>query len=443
MCKKLLLIFLILPSLIKAQDIDKNADSLLSSYYRQGVFSGNVAIFRKGKPLFVKSYGYSDFSKQIPNNIATEFRIGSISKTFIAGLIMRMAEQRKLSIDDRLSKFLPDYRFADSITIKNLLNHTSGIASFTSSPKFQQEKMKMTKSQQVIDVIRDAPLLFHPGEKFNYSNSNYLLLGLIAEKVSGMTLESLLKREITQPFKMKNSGLDDDIRISTNKAVGYEAALHNDFKAIAPNNIGILGGAGAMFSNVPDLLRWDRAMYEGPFLNDSTKAQMYQPNLKSYGLGWLVNKIGRLSYSHSGSIDGFKSNIQRFPESETVIIFLSNYFNTPGPEICSALEAIAFNEPFSMPAERNFTTLSESDLMPYTGSYLFKGNMKMVIAFENGRLVSKIDGQPTVSLKPFAKDSFYVPMNDAEIHFMPMPAGGIGSLQIRMGKQTIEFAKDK
>lgn len=444
MYKKLLWIFLILPTLSKSQDIPAQADSLLTSYSRQGLFSGNVAILRKGKVLFSKSYGYSDAAAKRPNSPSTQFRIGSVTKTFTAALIMRLRERGKLSLEDKISKYLPDYRFGDSVTIRNLLNHTSGIMSFTSTEKFQQEKLRMSSIKEVMNTFFEIPLLFSPGSNFQYSNSNYLLLGYIAEKVAQKSFSDLLRDEITGPLGMKATGLDSDQRKSTHKALGYEASVRSDYDISPANNIGLLSGAGAMYSTVEDLARWERAMYGNQILSDSSKVQMFSPYLKNYGLGWQVSKnMDRLSYSHSGSIDGFKSNIQLFPKSEIAIIFLSNYFNTPGPEICTALEAIVFNEPFQMPSEKKAVSLSQSQLNLYTGDYLLQDKLKMAIVLENGRLLSKIEGQPTVSLRPVGSHNFYVPMNGVYIRFEMDPNGNAVSLKIVDGKREMEFKKGK
>lgn len=444
MCKKILWIFLILPTLSKSQDIPTQADSLLRNYSSQGLFSGNVAILRKGKVLFSKSYGYSNVAAKKPNGPATQFRIGSVTKTFTAALIMRLQERGKLSLEDKISKYLPDYRFGDSITVRNLLNHTSGIRSFTSIDQFQQEKMKMSGIKEVIGTFFNMPLLFSPGSNFQYSNSNYLLLGYIAEKLSQKSISDLLRDEITGPLGMKATGFDSDQRKSTYKAIGHEATIQSDHDISPANNIGLLSGAGAMYSTVEDLMRWERAIYGKQVLSDSSKVQMFRPYLKNYGLGWEVSKhMGRLSYSHSGSIDGFKSNIQLFPESETAIIFLSNYFNTPGPEICAALEAIAFNEPFQMPSEIKAIPLSQSQLGIYTGDYLLQNKLKMAIVLENGKLLSKIEGQPTVSLRPIGVHNFYVPMNGVFIRFEMDPNGNTVSLKVIDGKRELEFNRRK
>lgn len=442
MHKNLLLIFLIIPTLLKAQNIPAQADSLLTNYFRQGLFSGNVSIIKKGKILFSKSYGYSNAKTRTPNNKETQFRIGSITKTFIAALILRLHERGKLSLNEKVSKYLPNYHYGDSVTIRNLLNHTSGIKSFTSIEKFQKEKMEMTSTSEVMSTFAQMPLLFSPGSNFQYSNSNYLLLAYIAEKITKKNLSQLLRDEITQPLGMKNTGIDSDGRKSDNKALGHEASLLSDHDISPNNNIGLLSGAGAMYSTAEDLLRWERAMYGNTILSDSSKSIMFRPYLKNYGLGWQVSQNNsRLSYAHSGSIDGFKSNIQLFPQTETAIIFLSNYFNTPGPEICAALEAITFNEPFQIPTERRAITLPQEQLTAYIGNYDFQGKLEMSIVIENGRLLSKIKGQPTVSLSPIGDHNFYVPMNGVYIQFKMSTSKNAASLQIMDGKRGLEFIR--
>lgn len=439
---KQLLLFFLLPFMVQAQTIQQKADALLTAYYQQDLFTGNVLIAQKGKVVFAKSYGLANRANNKQVNAGTEFRIGSMSKPFTALLIMQLQEQGKLKLTDALSQYIPDYPHGDSITITNLLNHTSGIKSVTSLPAYQQDRGGFKNVEDMVALFKNQPLNFAPGSLYQYSNSNYILLSYIAQKAAGKTFDVLLQQAILKPLKMTQSGLDADGRSSTNKALGYEAAADDDYTPVTDNNIGSYYGSGSMYSTAQDLLKWDRALYGTTLISEASKTLMFTPGKGNYGLGWEINtEHGRKVISHSGSVEGFKANIIRFPESETCIIFLSNYFNTKGPQICEALTAITFNEPYQMPLKRTFVNLTEAALKEYEGTYQFNGAISMKIEARNGKLVSIIPGQPVVALKPQPADRFYVKSNDADIEFARDNAGKIITLKLVKGKQSMDWMK--
>jgi len=437
-----LLLLFVLPFMVQAQTIQQKADSLLTAYYQQDLFTGNVLIAQKGKVVFAKSYGLVNRTKNQQANTGTEFRIGSMSKPFTAILIMQLQEQGKLKLTDAVSQYIPGYPHGDSITITNLLNHTSGIKSVTSLQAYQQARSKAKSIDDMIAMFKNEPLNFAPGSRFQYSNSNYVLLSYIAQKAAGKAFDLLLQQAILKPLKMTHSGLDADTRPSANKALGYEATAEDDYTPVPDNNIGSYYGSGSMYNTAEDLLKWDRALYGTTLLSEASKTLMFTPGKGNYGLGWeITTDHGRKVISHSGSVEGFKANIIRFPESETCIIFLSNYFNTKGPQISEALTAIAFNEPYEMPLKRSFINLSEQALKEYEGTYQFNGAISMKIEARNGKLMSVIPGQPVVALKPQPADKFYVKSNDADIEFVRDGAGKITTLKLIRGKQSMDWKK--
>ena len=228
--KRAFLALLLVPLLSWGQtNISKKADELLSAYAKQEQFSGTVLIAKGGKVVFEKGYGYADREKQLPNSPETEFRIGSVTKPFTATLILQLQEKGKLSITDPVSKYLPEYPKGDSITIANLLNHTSGIPSITSMKQYYQVWMKEPATHELsISRFKNEPLRFSPGSKFEYSNSNYILLSYLAEKVSGKAFEELLTSELIGPLGLRQTGLDRTDRTSSRKAQGYQATSDDD-----------------------------------------------------------------------------------------------------------------------------------------------------------------------------------------------------------------------
>lgn len=435
-------IFLVnLPVLLLAQDISTKADSLLNRYYQHDLFTGTVLIAKDNKIIFERSYGMADRLNKIHNSAQTEYRIGSISKPITATLILQQIEKGNLSLEEKLSKFLPGLRFSDSVTIRQMLSHTSGIKSLTSTKEYYTNRLSIHGEKEVVDILKNFPLEFTPGTRYQYSNSNYILLGYILEKITGKSLPLQLA-QFTAKAGMKNTSLDYDGRLSNKKAVGYEEAAMEDYQPIKDMNIGVVGAAGGFFSTVRDLYKFNLALNSNKLLTKETMDLMYTQVKPGYGLGWGIDTYeGQLEVSHSGSIEGFKSMIMRYPESGTCIIFLSNYFNTRGQEICDQLKAITFNKPLTPVTFHQFIELPRTELEKFEGEYHFNENMTMQIKMAEGRLVSIIKGQPEVSFRPTANMVFYNKSNNAVINFMADGQGKINVLKLQKGKQQMEWKK--
>ena len=439
---KLVLCFILLfPPLVDAQTVANKADSLLSAYYKQDLLTGTVIIARGGKVLFEKSYGMANREAGIRSNSDTQYRIGSLSKPFTAMIIMQLNEKGLLKLSDPLSKYISGFAKGDSVTIENLLNHTSGIKSLTSTSRYRSDRISIKGQADVLEILKAEPFAFSPGSSWQYSNSNYMLLSYIAEKLSGKPMAQLLS-DFAKKQGMKGTGMDYDGRKAAAKAIGYEAGALQDYMPIADNNVTIITGAGGVYSTASDLVRLDRALYSETILSDESKKQMFTPVKGDYALGWEIgNYKGHTELGHSGSIEGFKAMMLRYPESETCIIFLSNYWNTPGPAICEGLKAVAFGNPYSIPEARNFITLTPDQMKAYAGDYTFKGAMTMNITAESGVLLSTIKGQPVVGFKAMSGNEFYNKSNDAVIQFEKNTNGMFGSFRLVKGKQVMEWKR--
>ena len=432
-------ILFLLPFISNAQSIAAKADSLLTAYHQQDHFTGTVLIAQNGKTVFEKSYGMANREDGVANSIKTQYRIGSISKPITALIILQLIEKNKLRLNDPLTKYIPEIPKGDSVTIEHLLNHTSGIKSFTSTKPYMQNRMDIKASEDVITILKAEPYVFSPGAKWQYSNSNYMLLSYIAEKITGKSMTNLVN-EFSKKYGLQNTGMDHDGRKSATKAYGYEAATFSDYQLVADQNISIVTGAGGMYSTATDLLKLDSILYTEGIVSNAIKQKMFTSGKGDYGWGWEISDYkGRKEISHSGSIEGFKSVIHRFPESKTTIIFLSNYWNTQGPQISEGLKAIAFGEDFKLPPVKKFITLSAEELKNYEGDYSFKGAITMTLKSEAGLLLSIIKGQPVVSFKPMAENSFYNKSNSSEIEFVRDSQGKISSFKLMKGNQVMAW----
>lgn len=441
--KKLLFVLFVLPFTVHSQTVAGNADALLNAYYKQDQFVGTVLIAKEGKIIFEKGYGEADRTSHLTNTPTTEFRIGSVSKTFTAALIMKLEEKGLLSVKDPLKKYIPDYPKGDSIRLEHLLNHTSGIRSITSMKQYYAQWIKEPATlATTVSRFQNEASQFSPGAKFEYSNSNYILLSYIAELATGSPFEKLLQEYIFKPLKLNNTGLDKNDRTATNKAIGYDAAPDNDFAVARFNDMSIMAGAGSVYSTVKDLYKWDRALYGEAFLSAASKKQMFMPYLNHYGFGWEVDTVnGRRQISHSGSIDGFLSNIIRYPEQDVCIIFLSNYFVSKGAQISKALTAIAFGEAYELPKERKFITLPANKLQTYTGQYEMEKGPTISVFVEDGKLKGRLGQQAPFYLLAESETRFYIKVIDTDVLFVTGVQGEIGEMKMQQKGKTLSFKK--
>lgn len=246
-----------------AQGKAKQIEQLLSKYNEYGQFNGSALVAEHGKVIFQQGFGQANMEWNIPNQPDTKFRLGSISKQFTALLIVKLAEEGKIKLDVPITTYLQDYpkENGDKITIHNLLTHTSGIPNYTNAPNFFKDKARNPYTpEQFVKTFSSLPLEFTPGEKFNYSNSGYFLLGYIIEKITGKTYEQYLQEVIFTPLKMVNSGYDHSDVILKNRAAGYERKGKLITNA-AYLDMSIPYAAGSLYSTVEDLYLWDQALY--------------------------------------------------------------------------------------------------------------------------------------------------------------------------------------
>jgi CubicO group peptidase (beta-lactamase class C family) len=316
-----------------AQDKARAIDGLLAGYRDAGEFNGAVLVAENGTIIFKQGYGLADFEWKIPNTADTKFRLGSITKQFTATLVMQLVEEGKLSLDTSLASALPYYRkdTGGRITIPHLLNHTSGIPSYTSLPNFGRDISRDPYGvREFVEKFCSGDLEFDPGTKFRYNNSGYFILGAIIEESTGKPYEQVLRERILEPLGMHASGFDHSAPVLEKRARGYErrlAGLRNaDYL-----DMSLPYAAGSLYSTVEDLYLWDQALYGDKVLPARAKERMFTPGLENYGYGWGIRKqpIGpgkaeRLTISHGGGINGFNTLIARVPEDRHLVVLLNN-----------------------------------------------------------------------------------------------------------------------
>ena len=316
----------------------------------KGQFMGAVLVARGGRTLLSNGYGKANLEWQIPNSSHTRFRLGSVTKQFTAASILLLEERGKLKIVDPISRYMPDAPAAwKPITFFNLLTHTSGIPDLTTFPDFDATEAHPTTPDELVGRFRDKPLEFPPGTAFKYSNSGYILLGYLLEKITGQTYRQFIQENIFGPLGMKNSGYDSNVEIVPQHAEGY-ASGKSGLTVAGYVDMSIPFAAGGLYSTTGDLLRWEEGLYGGKLLSAASLTKMMTPFKEDYGLGVAVDldARGNRVIWHRGAIEGFSASLIYVPAEKLSVIVLSNIEGSAARDISDAILKITHHE-FIMP----------------------------------------------------------------------------------------------
>lgn len=323
------------------------AQTAIAQHLTPGI---SIAALRTGTPLHTETYGAADLENPTPMRPDAICKIGSLTKQFTAAAILKLAEAHKLAIDDKLARFLPNFPRADAITLRHLLTHTSGLGNYTNAPQpsdFLQNARRDYSDAQMRQVILDAkPLfLFPPGAAFSYSNSGYVLLGLIIANVTGGSYHDAMRTLLFQPLGLTHTAVDDAAELVPNRACGYtpDPLSASGFDNASFISMTYPGGAGSIRSTAGDLCRWARALLGGRVLQPASLKAMLTPGRLAngdlphelgpngrmrdirYGFGVIVEEqAGKHVVMHNGGIQGFSSLLRSVVEDETSVAVLCN-----------------------------------------------------------------------------------------------------------------------
>ncbi|MCG7345824.1 beta-lactamase family protein [Sporosarcina sp. ACRSL] len=323
------------------KDLSGTLPEQLDQYLIKQDFQGVVLVSRDNEEVFKKGYGMA--GADIPNTPSTHFQIASLSKTFTAIAIMQLVEEQLLSIDEPISTFFPEYPNADNITVGQLLSHSSGIPDYL-GPEFKFDFSKEWKPEDIVKVTQDAELLFTPGESFQYSNTGYVMLGMIIEKVSGFTYEEYIEEHIFKPSGMENSmfSLKEGVPVAIGHIKGEKGPLINNTAAFA---------AGDIISTVEDLALFYQAISDHVLISGESEDLMGTTHAKKfpsqYGYGWFTQDVmGYDAVGHSGGYpSGFRHYVTRLLDEGITVIVLSNEMTINSKSINRNLTSIMLQEP--------------------------------------------------------------------------------------------------
>lgn len=429
-----------LPAL--AQD-PARMDAVVRDDAEKGEFMGAVLVARDGDVLFDKGYGSANLEWKIANDGDTKFRLGSVTKQFTSVAILLLQERGKLTLDAPVKTYLPDAPAAwDKVTVRHLLTHSAGIPSFTGFPDYGATKTLPATHASLIARFRDKPLDFAPGAKFSYSNSGYVLLSAIVEKLSGQSYAAFVAENLFKPLGMADTGYDNHAMILPRRASGYapskDGPVNADYISMT-----IPQGAGGLYSTTHDLLKWQRGLYGGKLLKPATLAAFRTPYKDGYALGIGVQNAGGVTtIEHGGGIEGFNTSLAYDPDRKITVVVLGN-LNGPSPgKLSKSLMTLARGGAVVLPSERQAATVAPDQLAEYAGVYELSPTFAITMRVKDGKLMTQATGQQEFELFPESKDRFFLKVVDAQVEFTRDASGKVTGAILHQGGRSMPAPRE-
>jgi len=400
-----------------------SVDSMFSATYPVGGPGAAVLVSRDGRVLMRKAYGSADVELGVPMRPDHVFRLGSITKQFTAVGILMLADEGKLSLDDEITKFFPDYpTHGRRITVEHLLTHTSGIRSYTSIPEWRTLIRNDVTPTELIAVFRDQPMDFAPGADWRYNNSGFALLGAIIEKLSGQSYADFTRTRFFEPLGMRDTRVETHEALIPRRVRGYavgpgRAITNADYISLTHPY-----AAGALVSTVDDLSRWGQAVTAGRLLKPETWRRAHTAyrladgRSAGYGHGWFLGELaGRPSVEHGGDIDGFSTDGVWIPSEKLQVYVLTNAergFANPASMSARIAERVlgASGAPAGV-------ALAAAKLDEYVGVYRVSDTERRVVTREGERLFAHRGRAPRQELRALGNDEFVFSATGTRVAF--------------------------
>lgn len=395
-------------TLTTSNKLTTTIDSIMSSHFLSSAPGAAIIITKEDEVIYAKGFGMANLELEVPMTSEMIFRLGSITKQFTAVSILMLEEGGKLNVKDDIRQYLSDYpTHGKTITIENLLTHTSGIPSFTSLPNFLEIEQTKYTTNEILDLFKNKPLEFEPGEHFTYSNSGYNVLGAIIESVSGMTYEEFVETQIFEKLGMHNSFYDHPEEIIKNKILGYDKDSLEYKRADYMTMCAPFSGGG-LRSNVHDLAIWNQAIHKGKLISTEKLARAFMPfklnsgELSNYGFGWFSDSfLGHQLIHHSGGIFGFVTSGFYFPKEDIYIAILSNNTSSDPEYLNFLISSIILDEEPPQSVKIDTNKIDE-----YSGTYKYNDN-EILIARDSTSLLIDAPWQKG-NLNAIGTNEFYI-----------------------------------
>lgn len=450
-------IFLVTISSVSAQSKSDKLDSIFTLLHQNDRFNGSILVAEKGIPIFSKSFGLANVEQNEKSTDNTIYKLNSISKQFTALGIIILKNEGKLKLNDHLSRYIPELKFYENVTIQNLLNHTHGIPEYSELFEEKWDKTKIATNNDVIKLFEEyqPPKHFQPGEKFLYGSIGYELLAVIIERVSNQTYNDFLTQHLFTPLRMENTFDHHALEMKKNMARGYvysdslQKRERPELLGNHPEAVWSAGiyGSGTIHTTTADMLKWDRALYDTTFVATSDLQLMYHPttlndgNEINYGFAWWLTEkgnIGKIAY-HAGNSNGFETHFERHIDSDKTIIILQN-FDATTPAI-DAVNAILYNQPLDFVISRKEIKLNESVLKQYEGEFAISATTIFSVFVKNQTLFVQPTGQRAIELCAENESTFFVKKIDVQFEFITDDHGQLTKMFIYQNGNKMEAIK--
>ena len=381
-----------------AQSLESKIDKILKNQFKSNETGVSALVAKDGKVIYRKAFGKANLELDVDMTPENVFEVGSITKQFTSVAILMLLEEGKLSLEDDITKFIPDYPTnGKKITVHHLLTHTSGVKSYTSMQSFGKVMTIDESPLKFIDFFKNEPLDFNPGEKYTYSNSGYFLLGYIVEKVSGMSYPNFIQKRIFDKINMKSSYYGSHSKLIKNRASGYQK--RGAFSNAQYISLTLPYAAGSIMSTVDDMLKWQTAITTDVFVKETTIDKAFtnytlnNGDKINYGYGWSIDELNGIpTIEHGGAIPGYLSMGVFVPSKNVYVILFSNCGCQSPTNTALEIAALAIDKPSF--EKGNTVKLSEEQLKKWTGTYQFNNNVVRYVTLKEGQLYSKREGSP-------------------------------------------------
>lgn len=415
-----ILLFTFFLGTVYSQSLNKSKlDSLFNILFEKNKAMGSLSLSQNGTVIYTRAIGYSLISdnEKKPASPLTKYRIGSITKMFTSAMIFQLIEEGKIKLNTTLNTFFPHIPNSDKITISNLLNHRSGLHNFTADPAYLTYMTQPKTPDEMVEIVSKFKPDFEPNEKAAYSNSNYIILGYIIEKITKEPYSKNLTKRITSKIGLESTYIGSKTNVNTNESYSYQ--FEGNWKQQPETDMSIPGGAGSIVSTPTDLTKFIEALFSLKLVSQNSLDQM-KTITDGYGMGMFQIPFNtKKAYGHNGGIDGFGSNLAYFPEDNLAVAYCTNGQVYSFNDILIGVLSIYFNQPYSIPTFKT-VSIREEDLNKYLGIYASTQiPLKITISKSGATLIAQATGQSSFPLEATEKDKFKFDQAGVIMEFNP------------------------
>lgn len=436
------LLLIVTMGFAQTPDVAATLDSYMTTHAELGRFNGSVLVAKDGKILLSKGYGYADFEKRVPYTADTKHEVASITKMFTSMAALMLRDKGKLKLEDSICNYLTDCPAAwRGVTVQHLMRHTSGIPDYEEkleifSPKHVEFMIKPDVTDIIIRDAKKLPLDFAPGEKFHYSNTAYIVLSQIVEKVSKQPFNKFIEKKILKPAGMTASGMLNYKKLPSNFAAGYGnpefgwekflpgiSLINEPLKKVPQISLQAPAGDAALYSTVDDIYKWSVIMdgKTNKLVSDKLAAEIFTPGLSGYGYGWFIDtSFGKKRYGHTGGLPGYISDFSKIPDEGLTVVIFSNVEGMRLSRVKRDLTAIVFGRPYEQPVKGSVAKLTAEQFAALVGNYKMPDGATMKIskdAAPDSLLAAHVPDQFRAGLVPLSPTEFYVPLAEGRAIF--------------------------